>query len=134
MVKYIDMKKALFVLFICLSSGLAANAQTENQNMKVEQTREAYYPEGEDALVNHIFYGIKYSPASKEAKAQGPVMAIFFVNTDSTLSNIRIVKDPGFGIGDSVKEVLEMVKYVPAMENSTPVRSQVMITVPTRAH
>ncbi|MFN6946712.1 MAG: energy transducer TonB [Cytophagaceae bacterium] len=127
--------KKIFILFTVLFLGsFALHAQNSSGNMKVEETREAHYPDGEDALVNHIFYGIKYSPAAKEAKAQGTLSVMFNVNPDSTLSNIRVLNDPGHGIGDNVKEILGMVKFIPAMANGIVIRSQVMMNIPYRAH
>ncbi|WMJ73353.1 energy transducer TonB [Cytophagaceae bacterium ABcell3] len=127
------MNKLVLLFLLVIFSGMELLAQ-EEKDMKVEQTQSAYYPDGEEALINHIFYGIKYSDEAKESKAQGNVAVVFVVNPDSTLSNFRIVRDPGFGIAENVKEILEMVKYVPALENGTAVKSQVMLNIPVRAH
>lgn len=127
--------KNLFVLLLAGLS-LSAFAQTENpgQNQTVEMTREAYYPEGDQALATYLFYNVKYSEEAKANKAEGEMMVSFFVEADSTVSNIKIIRDLGYGLGDSVKALLGKVKYVPALVNGVPFRSKVIITVPLRAH
>lgn len=126
------MKNLIVLLLITISFG--AYSQGDSQNMKVEMTREAYYPEGDQALATYLFYNVKYSAEAKAKKVEGDMMVSFFVEADSSVSNIKILTDLGYGLGDSVKEILGKVKYVPALINGTPMRSKVIITVPLRAH
>lgn len=123
-----------FIVLVLLMLPLAAFAQQDKQNMEVKMTREAYYPEGDQALATYIFYNVKYSEEAKAKKVEGDMMVSFFVEADSTLSNIKILTDLGYGLGESVKELLSKIKYVPALVNGVPMRSKVIITVPLRAH
>lgn len=124
--------KNLFVLFL-LAFSFAVYGQ-DTQNMKVEMTRDASYPEGDQALATYLFYNVKYSEEAKANKVEGDMMVSFFVEADSSLSNIKILTDLGYGCGESVKALLEKIKYTPALVNGTPMRSKVIITVPLRAH
>jgi hypothetical protein len=56
------------------------------------------------------------------------------VERDSTITAIKVIRDPGFGVGDKLKELLLAMKYIPAMENGVIMRSKVILNVPVRAH
>ena len=106
----------------------------DSQNMKVQTTREAGYPKGDQALFEYLFQNIKYTEDAKKNKAGGEVTISFFVESDSSLSNFKILKDVGFGCGEAVKEALSKVKYTPAMVNGTLMKSKQILNVPVRAH
>jgi len=128
-------------IVVALSVGLfsfASQAQTKptstGQNMKVETTREAQYPEGDEALFNHLYHDIRYSDEAKKNKAEGEITVSFYVEADGSVSNVKIIKDVGYGCGEAVKEALLKIKYVPAMVNGTVMRSKLLLNVPVRAH
>jgi len=129
----------LFVvtLYIGLFS-LYSQAQTQSgsvgQNMKVETTREAQYPQGDEALFSHLYHDIHYSDDAKKNKAEGEITVSFYVEADGSVSNVKIIKDIGFGCGDAVKEALLKIKYSPAMVNGTVMKSKLLLNVPVRAH
>jgi hypothetical protein len=52
------------------------------------------------------------------------VMVSFCIEADGTLTDIKILKDPGYGIGDEVKRVLPLLpKWKPSELNGKPARS-----------
>lgn len=120
------------IILIILLSAFSLNSFS--QNMKVENTREAQYPKGDGALDTLIFKTLKYSPEAKANKVSGEVMISFYVETDSTLTNFRIISDPGYGCGESVKEILQKLKFTPALVNGIPMKQKVIKTVPVYAH
>lgn len=123
-----------FIVLLLILFSFASNAQDNSgQNMKVETT-DAHYPEGDQALTNYLFYNMKFSEEAKANKVQGDMMVSFFVEADSSLTNIKVITDLGYGCSDNMKALLEKVKYAPALVNGTPMRSKVIITVPVRAH
>lgn len=128
------MKNTLFA-FLILSSGLVLG-QTEkpSQNFKVETTREAQYPGGETELYRDIYRNLNYTQEAKAKKVETTVMVSLFVEPDSSVSNIKILNDPGFGTGDSLKVYLNNTRFVPALMNGTPYRTQLMLNIPLRAH
>lgn len=127
-----------FIVIACIflvnfvSLGQSAE-QHDPQNMKVETTREPYYPEGDQVLTNKIYYGMKYSEEARTNKIEANIMVSFFVETDSSVSNINIMNDPGYGVGDSVKVLLGKEKFIPALMNGTPYKTQMMVNLPVRA-
>jgi TonB family protein len=129
------MKAIIFsCLALVLSFSVYAQDYTDKQNIKVETTQEAQYPGGEEKLYQDVYYNLKYSEEAKKNKAEGTVMVSFFVEPDSTVKSVKIISEPGFGCGESVKEFLLNTKFAPAMMNGTPFRTQLMLNVPVRAH
>jgi protein TonB len=130
------MMKFILTLLLLVGSAVFVFAQSGqgNKNMEVKMTREAYYPQGDPALYTYIFNQLKYSEEAKAAKVSGDVMVSFWVEKDSTLSDIKTLSDPGYGVGENLKGVLKTIKYVPALVNGVVMRSKVIITVPVRAH
>ncbi|MBX9851886.1 MAG: energy transducer TonB [Cytophagaceae bacterium] len=101
--------------------------------MKVE-TKDAAYVKGDGALDTLLSQTIKYTEEAKKQRTNGEVMISFYVEADGSLSNFRILSDPGNGCGESVKAALEKLKFNPALVNGTPMRSKVLRTVPVYAH
>jgi hypothetical protein len=123
----------LYTLFLLLLLSNLAFSQ-DKQNMKVEQTKEAAFPNGDRALEDYIFKNLKYSSEAKAAKAEGEIMVSIMVELDSSVTSVKIIKDLGYGIGADVKALLEKLKYGPALENGTAMRSKVILNIPVRAH
>jgi hypothetical protein len=126
------MKKVIFIIALFL--GFTGSFAQGVQNMTVKQTREAQYALGDAAVDQYFFDNLHYSDEAKHAKVDTEVMLSFMVEKDSTISTIKVIRDPGFGIGDRLKELLSRMKYIPAMENGVMMRSKVILNVPVRAH
>jgi hypothetical protein len=127
------MKRYLIVLmflFVCL----AVQAQnTGNANINIE-TRDAFYPGGQEAFDAYVFKHLTYSAEAKAAKVSGEIMTSFFVEKDSSVNEIKVLSDTGYEVGERLKEVLKKMKFAPALANGTPIRSKVIMYVPVRAH
>lgn len=134
--QFINMKYILTILIGLIFNILsfAQTSSTDSQNFKVETSREATYPGGETELYKDIYINLKYSDAAIENKLETTVMLSLFVEQDSSITKISILNDPGFGAGDSLKTFLSNTKFVPALMNGKPFRTQVMLNVPLRAH
>lgn len=58
------------------------------------------------------------------------VILIFIVERDGELTDIRVGRDPGQGVGNEAMRVIkEMPKWKPAVQNSKAVRSQVTLPI-----
>jgi protein TonB len=123
----------VYILFVFLLLTTYAFSQ-DKQNMTVKQTKEATFPKGDEALFTHIFNNLKYSQEAKTAKVEGELMVSIMVELDSSVTNVKIIRDMGYGIGADVKAILEKLKYGPALENGTAMRSKVILNIPVRAH
>lgn len=53
------------------------------------------------------------------------IFVYFVVEKDGTLSNIKVLKDPGYGLGNEAIRVLKSIKtkWKPGMQNNEPVRT-----------
>jgi len=133
------MKPTLFLLLIFIET-LVVSAQTnkqpynDKQNMEVVTEREPQYPQGEQALYNFVFKNIKYSDEAKKKYIEGNVELSFDVLTDSTATNIHIISGVGYGVDEEVKKIIQKTKFSPALMMKTPVRMNVIMTFPVKAH
>ncbi len=116
------------------SNGYQKKEYDDSQNMEVVTTREASYPEGEQALFKYVFDNVNYSEESKIVKAEGNVMVSFNVNPDSTVSNAFVLSPVGYGIDEEVVRLLKGMKFLPAVRNEMLVKMNLVYTFPVRAH
>ena len=129
------MKKTLYTLFCILFYFIGYGQNYDDkQNIKVVVEQDAFYPEGEMALYKYMFMNIKYSQEAKENKVEGEVMTSFNVETDSTVSNIVIIKGVGFGVDEEIKRLLKTLKFAPAIQNGELTKMNLMFNFPVRAH
>ncbi|MDR7210780.1 energy transducer TonB [Flavobacterium piscis] len=81
------------------------------------------FPGGPDALYNEFIKKNYKTPNVKGLK--GKVYVTFIVEKNGTLSNIKILRDIGYGTGEEAIRVLKLSpKWVPAKKNDKPVRWQ----------
>lgn len=56
-------------------------------------------------------------------KGSGKIYLKFFIVKDGSLTDIEIIRDLGFGLGDeAVRVIKESPKWIPGLENGKPVR------------
>lgn len=131
------MKNLLF--FICIQLAVGswqtgfAQQTPDKQNILVT-TQDAFYPRGEQALYTYIMYNVKYTEEAKKNYVEGNVSLSFDVMPDSTVKNINIISDPGYGVGEGVKALVEKLKFAPAMQMGMKVKSNMMVDFPVKAH
>jgi TonB family protein len=81
-----------------------------------------FYPGGKEAWQKFLNTTLHYPQEAQDAETTGTVVLGFVVKTDSTLANITIISDPGKGLGQEAKRVLEASgKWAPAKQNGQPV-------------
>jgi protein TonB len=129
------MKKLLFVALFLASQGsfsqetITPKTVTEDNNIYsttgIEMKPE--YPGGTSAF--YKFVGKNYNVPSDKNFKGGKVYASFVIEKDGSLTEVKILRDCGFGSGDEAKRVLLLSpKWKPAMQNNVPVRC--MYTLP----
>jgi TonB family protein len=130
------MKSILRLLPLCLLlfSAIAAQAQTEvndgtHRNYEVKMTKEAEFPGGNQALYKSFAQRMQYPAEAKEKHITGDVMVAFFVEADSTTSEVRALRDLGGGLKQEAERLIKETKFAPAMQNGKPVRQQMMLPV-----
>ncbi|MBO7571286.1 MAG: energy transducer TonB [Bacteroidales bacterium] len=121
------MKKYIFaILMACIT--FAGFAQDKKELMEVKSTvasgfdKCAMYPGGEKALNTFIHKNVDYPMAAIKSGKEGDVTVRFTVNTDGTVSNVKVVKslEPNLD-AEAVKVVSKMKGWTPAMKDGKAV-------------
>lgn len=121
------MKKFFFaILMACIS--FASFAQDKNAAMEVKSTvasgfdKCAMYPGGENGMNTFIHKNIDYPMAAIKSGKEGNVTVQFTVNTDGTVSNVKVVKglEPSLD-AEAIKVVSKMKGWTPAMKGGKAV-------------
>ncbi|MBR3946860.1 MAG: energy transducer TonB [Bacteroidales bacterium] len=121
------MKKFIFaILMACIS--FASFAQDKNAAMEVKSTvasgfdKCAMYPGGENGMNTFLHKNIDYPMAAIKSGKEGNVTVQFTVNTDGTVSNVKVVKglEPSLD-AEAIKVVSKMKGWTPAMKGGKAV-------------
>lgn len=122
------MKKMIFLSMMAVLGLMTANAQKtvisqSNQSVydQVEQMPE--FPGGMPAMIEFLQTNLKYPKDAIKQQVGGRVMVMFVVETDGTLSNVRVAKKvfPSLD-SEAVRVVKTMPKWKPGKEKGRPVR------------
>jgi TonB family protein len=65
------------------------------------------------AMLDFIYSNLKYTPISREGGVEGTAVISFIVEKDGTITNAKIIRDPGAGCGT---EGLRLVNLFPNFE------------------
>lgn len=88
------------------------------------------YPGGEAAFTKFLQKNIRYPQMAKENGIQGKAYLQFIVERDGSLTDIKIIKNPGAGTGEEAARVLKLSPHwKPGMQNGNKVRVQYTIPV-----
>jgi TonB family protein len=131
------MKKTILLSFFLFVFN-AINAQeitTENKTKKDSTiiTRAEVmpsFPGGSSELMKFLSKNINYPVEARKIGAEGKVVVNFYVDTDGSIKNPIIVKDPvGYGCAEEVLRVISiMPKWAPGMQDGVP--AKVYFTLP----
>ena len=81
------------------------------------------FPGGTSELMRYLATNIKYPPYAKEAGIQGRVFINFIVETDGSITNVKILRGIGGGCDEeAIRVVKNMPKWKPGMQRGKPVR------------
>ena len=58
-------------------------------------------------LINFIARNVKYPAIARENGIQGTVVVRFVVEKDGSVSNIEVLRDLGYGLGEAAKKVIQ---------------------------
>lgn len=128
------MKKLIMMSLMTLFGLSTVSAQktvVAEKNQKVfdvvEQMPE--YPGGMSALLDFLMQNVKYPEDAEKQKIEGRVIATFIVETDGSVSNVKVVK-PVFPSLDAeaIRVLSAMPKWVPGKQSGKVIR--VKYTVP----
>ena len=95
-----------------------------------ELTEKPEYQTGLEAFYQYIGSNYKIPEEISTKKISGKIFASFIVEKDGSLSNIKILRDMGYGTGDETIRVLkESPKWKPGKMNRKPVRTQYSLPI-----
>ena len=100
----------------------------ENAIFQVVETQPEF-PGGMAELMKYLQKNMRYPKVCKEQSLQGRVIVQFVVNTDSTISDVNVIKpvNPHFD-EEALRVVKAMPKWKPGTQRGKPVR--VLCTLP----
>ncbi len=129
------MKKTIFLLSFGLLAAAAAPAVAQKTKIKVKtdgpapameaveaaasaspQTTKAipvaeYYEGGQEAMYAFIDQELKYPVMARRNRIQGQCIVSFTLNTDGTLSGVKLVKQIGGGCGEEALRIVKLLKF-----------------------
>jgi TonB family protein len=137
--KHMASKFKVFVFLIIAGLSYKVNAQTVKKKSD-DSVRIAHgpkpiqldpaFPGGVAGYSSFLKSSIHYPLAALNKKVQGMAFIQFIVEKDGTLSNIKLLKDPGEGLGEEAIRVIKLSpKWSVGMDNNVPVRVQMTVPV-----
>lgn len=99
------------------------------QEQKEEKGKCSY-----EALMQYLFKNIKYPKTAKEAGVEGMCVIQFVVEKDGSLSELKLLKDQGYGLGEEAKRVVEKmnedgIRWIPGLQRGRTVRVQSILPI-----
>ena len=71
----------------------------------------------------------EYPEQARRDGVQGPVRLLVLIRKDGTVYRVRVLEDPGSGLGEAAKHALEQFRFRPALgDNGEPVDYQIYYT------
>lgn len=88
------------------------------------------FPGGEEAFGKFLRDHIRYPAVAKENNVQGRAFLQFVVEIDGSLTDMKIIRDPGSGLGEEAARVLKISPHwKPGIQNGKKVRVQFTVPV-----
>ena len=122
------MKKLL--ILACIVGCNLLHAQTTTEEVRKSNQEEAFatpetmpeFPGGSDSLAHFIRKHLVYPREAMDYGIEGKVYISFIVNTDGTVSDIKIKKGIGGGCDEEALRVIKLMpKWKPGSLNGKPV-------------
>jgi TonB family protein len=83
------------------------------------------YPGGEDARIAFMVQNLKYPEQAKKNGVQGKVFVTYVVETDGSITNVKVLRGIGGGCDEEAVRVISMMpKWNPGMQEGKAVRVQ----------
>ena len=105
--------------------------KSEGETYKTnELTENPNFPEGMEKFYKFVGENFKIPLEAEKNKVKGRVYLTFIVEMDGTLSNIKVIRDMGYGIGDEAARVLGICpKWIPGKVNGEAVRTMYSLPI-----
>ena len=127
------------ILFLLLCFGIFQNAQSQTDSSKAQPKEDnSVYnsagievkPEFKGGLSKFYTYIIKNYRSPDVPGLKGQVLVSFVIEKDGSITDIKVLKDIGYGSGEEAIRVLKNCpKWTPAEQNGKTVRCQFMLPI-----
>ncbi|MCQ2303422.1 MAG: energy transducer TonB [Bacteroidales bacterium] len=88
------------------------------------------FPGGEDEMMKFVQDNVVYPQQAKDAGVEGRVFVSFIVETDGSVSDVKVLHGIGHGCDEAAAEVVQsMPKWKPGLQNGEAVRVRYMLPV-----
>ena len=88
------------------------------------------FPGGEDEMMKFVQDNVVYPQQAKDAGVEGRVFVNFIVETDGSVSDVKVLRGIGHGCDEAAVEVVQsMPKWKPGFQNGEAVRVRYMLPV-----
>lgn len=126
----------IYSMLLFVFSTQSAAQGNESQIISIDPIlKQPEYPGGITEFYKLVGMNFKTPLEADKNKAEGKILIKFIVEKDGSLSDFKIIKDLGYGIGDEAVRVLKLSpKWIPGSENGKPVRVEysMPITIETK--
>jgi TonB family protein len=133
----------LFVMMLALSSSTIAKNEAITASEKAmvspqQKDNKVFtavehapdYPGGVNKFYKFLQQNIKYPADARNKKIEGKVFVTFIVEKDGSLSNLKIIRDPGAGCGAEALRVMKLSpKWNAGVQNGHKVRVQYTLPI-----
>ncbi|MDR7208352.1 M56 family metallopeptidase [Flavobacterium piscis] len=126
---------ALLLLVFSAKSIAQSNINALNKNdLKISydttSIKEPQFPQGIEEFYKFVGSNFKMPSVASKSKVSGKILMEFIVEKDGSLSEIKVLKDLGYGLGEEAIRVLKLSpKWNPASKNGLPVRVQYSLPI-----
>ena len=133
------MKYFLYIFLLFTLYSFSTSAQVKDSKIEDIDDNHVYetvdiqpeFPGGSAAMMKFISKKLRYPDQARDKGAQGTVIVQFIVERDGSITDIKIVRDPGEGLGEETRRVIQLMpKWKPGKQEDSPVR--VKVSVPVR--
>lgn len=129
------MKKLILMSMMAVCCFMTASAQKTviSQNDQkvydvVEQLPE--YPGGMMAMMEYLQTNMTYPKDAEKQKVEGRVLVVFIVETDGSVSNVKVAKNVFPSLDEEAVRVVEsMPKWTPGKEKGKAVRTKFTLPI-----
>jgi TonB family protein len=120
------------VNFNLATNALTANATAQSNDNRIFNAVEVSpsFPGGTQGFSRFLSENIRYPKLARENNVTGRVFIQFVVERDGSLTDMKVLRDPGSGLGDEALRVLNLCpKWTPGLQNGQAVRVQYTVPI-----
>lgn len=118
------------LLFFTFSTKAIAQEQATTILEKNSEVKKPEYPGGIEEFYKLVGMNFKTPAEADKNKVNGNILINFMVEKDGSLSEFKIIKDLGYGIGEEAIRVIKLSpKWIPGSENGKTVRVEYSLPI-----